>query len=636
MRAAAVHGTWLFVALVSQAYAQTPPATAVVVSRNSGMCLDVPGASRNAGLQLFQWRCHLAANQQWDLRAVSGGYTLVNRNSGMCAGVAGSSLADGAAILQWPCNGNADQRFTLRASGDWVQLVASHSGKCLDVKDVSIDEGGAVHQWTCYAGKSQQWTLSAQGPASSWSARISLPIIPVAAATLRNGKILAWSAFDRFNYNVNDQGKTYSTLYDPTTNTATERLVSSTGHDMFCPGTATLPDGRILVNGGSSSAKTSIYDPAQDTWTTGAAMNVPRGYNSDTVLSTGEVLTVGGSWSGGLGNKIGEVWNKSSGWRKLPGIVAEKMLTADGAGIYRSDNHMWLFGSANGAVFHAGPSARMNWLTTSGNGTITSAGNRGDDVDSMNGNVVMFEAGKLFKVGGSPAYDQYPAVDSAYVIDFSRGPSTAVSTVKQKSMAFPRSLANSVVLPNGQVVVVGGQSYAAIFSDARAIMVPEIWTPATGAFQRLAPMAVPRTYHSVATLMLDGRVWVGGGGLCGNCPVNHPDAEILSPPYLFNADGTAAARPAIRSAPTSVSLDQTITVQTDRAVSSFALVRLSAVTHSTNNDQRRLPLSITGASGTSYQVRLPADRGTLLQGEWMLFAMTSNGTPSIASVIRVQ
>ena len=46
---------------------------------------------------------------------------------------------------------------------------------------------------------------------------------------------------------------------------------------------------------------------------------------------------------------------------------------------------------------------------------------------------------------------------------------------------------------------------------------PEMWDPATGAWSQMAPMAIPRTYHSVALLLPDGRVFSGGGGLCGTC-----------------------------------------------------------------------------------------------------------------------
>lgn len=619
----------------TDAIAQTPPASGLVVNRNSGMCLEVAGGSLDPAAAVDQSTCVDLAYQRWSFIAISGGYNIVNQNSGKCLDVEGASTADGAALVQHPCQGGANQRFSFRASGDFVEVVVAHSAKCLDVTGASIDDGGEAVQMACDGGNDQKWTLSAPAIMSRWSPKYVLPLVPVAAATLKQGRILAWSAYDRFNFSQGE-GKTYTVLFSPKDNSSTEKLVSNTDHDMFCPGTATLPDGRILVNGGSSSAKTSIYDPVSNTWTTGAAMNVPRGYQGDTVLSTGEVLTIGGSWSGGEGGKIGEAWTTTGGWRRLPNIVAETLSGPDPAGIYRGDNHMWLFGADNGYVFHAGPSARMNWLSTSGDGSIVNAGTRADDIYSMNGNVVMYDAGKILKLGGAPAYENTLATSAAYTVDFSRGPTQAVTTTRQKPMAFPRAFSNAVVLPNGQVVVVGGMTYPKPFYDDRSIMIPEIWTPATGAFQRLAPMTTPRNYHSVATLMLDGRVWVGGGGLCGGCPTNHPDAEILTPPYLLNPSGSKATRPVIVTAPTSAALGGLISVTTDREVASFSMIRLSAVTHSVNNDQRRVVLPISSRSSMTYQLRLPSSRGTLLAGDWMLFAMRSNGTPSIAKVIRMR
>ena len=51
------------------------------------------------------------------------------------------------------------------------------------------------------------------------------------------------------------------------------------------------------------------------------------------------------------------------------------------------------------------------------------------------------------------------------------------------------------------------------FTDTTAVFVPEIWDPATQKFSTVAAHAVPRTYHSIALLMLDGRVFTGGGGM---------------------------------------------------------------------------------------------------------------------------
>ncbi|WP_458432559.1 galactose oxidase-like domain-containing protein, partial [Pseudomonas aeruginosa] len=46
------------------------------------------------------------------------------------------------------------------------------------------------------------------------------------------------------------------------------------------------------------------------------------------------------------------------------------------------------------------------------------------------------------------------------------------------------------------------------------------------------------------------------------------------------------------SAPTSASAGSTLSIATDRTVTSFALVRMGATTHTVNGDQRRVPLAV--------------------------------------------
>lgn len=609
------------------------PETAMIVGRVGGMCAAPSAGSTASGAQIVQNTCRDAPQFTWELRETAGGFQVANRNSAMCAAVNGASTADGATLVQSPCAAAPSQTFSLRPRGDYVELVAAHSGKCLENR-ASLNESAGLIQWSCNNGNHQQWTMSAPGAPSGWTARIATPIIAVAAAQLRNGKILMWSSHDRFTFGGG--GRTYTAIFDPETGTSSEAIVTNTGHDMFCPGTSVLPDGRIMVTGGANSNKVSVYNPVTNVWSSAQTLNIGRGYQADTVLSGGDVFTVGGSWSGGEGGKVAEVWDRSGGWRRLPNVSGEALATADPRGVYRSDNHMWLYGAAGNRVFHAGPSAEMHWIGTAGDGSLTSAGLRGDDPDSMNGNAVMYDAGKLLKLGGASAYDNGTALPTAYTVDFSPGPRRPVAVVKQKPMAFPRAFGSAVVLPTGEVVAVGGQTFSVPFSDERSIMVPEIWSPKTGAFTRLAAMASPRNYHSVALLMRDGRVFAAGGGQCGTCATNHFDAEILSPPYLFNADGTPARRPTITDAPALGSWGETISVTTRQPVASFALVRLGSATHSVNNDQRRLPLPIASASGTTYELALPDDRGALIAGNWMLFAMTEQGTPSVARIVRIK
>ena len=72
----------------------------------------------------------------------------------------------------------------------------------------------------------------------------------------------------------------------------------------------------------------------------------------------------------------------------------------------------------------------------------------------MNGDAVMYDVGKILTVGGATAYKNTPATARAYTIDINNG-ATAARTA---DMAVSRSFANGVALPDGQVLVVGGQA----------------------------------------------------------------------------------------------------------------------------------------------------------------------------------
>ncbi len=72
---------------------------------------------------------------------------------------------------------------------------------------------------------------------------------------------------------------------------------------------------------------------------------------------------------------------------------------------YSNDSHFWLLPAGNGKVFHAGPGFTMHWIDTRGNGSVTSAGPRGDDEFSINGNVTMYDIGRILKNGGAAGYD---------------------------------------------------------------------------------------------------------------------------------------------------------------------------------------------------------------------------------------
>lgn len=104
------------------------------------------------------------------------------------------------------------------------------------------------------------------------------------------------------------------------------------------------------------------------------------------------------------------------------------------------------------------------------------------------------------------------------------------------SMEFARCNCNATLLPNGEILVVGGIT-GSLNYDGQAILAAEIWNPITEQFRTVTNMDDIRWYHSTAVLLPDGRVLSAGGDL-------HMTGQTYSPPYLFQGD-----RPTITAAP---------------------------------------------------------------------------------------
>jgi galactose oxidase len=469
-----------------------------------------------------------------------------------------------------------------------------------------------------------------------WGPTIDLPIVPAAASITTDNIVVFWSSFRTDSFGGGG-GQTFTATYNPSNGNINSFQVTNIQHDMFCPGSSLDPEGLVVVTGGNDVSKTSKYNPSTGGWTSGALMNRPRGYQSTTTLGDGRIFVIGGSWSGGRGNKHGEVYDTvANSWTKVDGCDVSRILTADRAGVYRSDNHAWLFAWKNNLVFNAGPSKQMTWFNVSGPGSWRDGGLRANDPDAMCGVAAMYDAeqGLIVSAGGSPNYEDSTATKSTHIIKLG-AVNAAPAVTKVADMNYARAFHNSVILPDGKVLVVGGQSYAKPFTDTNAALPAELFDPTTRTWKVVAPVNVPRTYHSVALLLPDATVIAGGGGLCGRgCVQNHADAQVWTPPYLLNADGSLKTRPKILSvSASSVRPGGTLSITTD-AAASFSLVRYGSTTHTVNTDQRRVVLKPT-ASGLTYTATLPSDAGVLLPGYWMLFAMNEAGVPSLAKTIKV-
>jgi hypothetical protein len=214
-------------------------------------------------------------------------------------------------------------------------------------------------------------------------------------------------------------------------------------------------------------------------------------------------------------------------------------------------------------------------------------------------------------------------------------------------MAFPRRQHNAVLLPDGTVLVLGGTRGGGGpnigFNDltpGQPVHIAELWNPDNGQWTSLTAESVDRCYHATAMLLPDARVLSAGGGeyrpdgVVTNDPEDsHRDAQIFSPPYLFQ-DGP---RPVITAAPVSVRYGDTFDVGTTQPddVGTVSWIRLPSVTHSCNENQRINFLSFQRAP-QKVQVTAPASADVCPPGHYMLFLLSQSGTPSVARIIQIQ
>ncbi|MEV4316304.1 RICIN domain-containing protein [Actinocrispum sp. NPDC049592] len=85
---------------------------------NSAMVWDVADVSTQDGGLIHLWTYGGGNNQQWlPVQEPSGAYHFVSRNSGRCLDVPGASQADSQQLQQYACNGTAAQSFTLAPVG---------------------------------------------------------------------------------------------------------------------------------------------------------------------------------------------------------------------------------------------------------------------------------------------------------------------------------------------------------------------------------------------------------------------------------------------------------------------------------------------------------------------------------------
>jgi hypothetical protein len=223
-----------------------------------------------------------------------------------------------------------------------------------------------------------------------------------------------------------------------------------------------------------------------------------------------------------------------------------------------------------------------------------------------------------------------------------------------------RIFSNCVLLPDGSLLVVGGQNndkqggnqFTVYWSTADSFdpQQPQsagVWTTlaatnATGT----PPLSTPRGYHSVALLLPDGSVLLMGGrqDSTGDPYPNSEDAvDHFKPPYFFR--GT---RPVLGTPPGTIRYGTTflvnLTVSATRQVDRFCLMGIGSVTHSFDPGQRYVELmwrnpppsgSPPQQANKQREVLAPPVPDLAPEGYYMLFGVDDAGVPSLGRLVKL-
>jgi hypothetical protein len=470
--------------------------------------------------------------------------------------------------------------------------------------------GPLAHGIAAQSGTQGEWT----------TLPYPMPINPVHLALMNNGKVLVVSG----SGNVAAETNYRVAVWDPLQGSiATQTLA----WDMFCNGMVTLPDGRVFVDGGNlqydpfhGQLRTAAFDPNAGLFTDLENMAHGRWYPTVTELGDGRIMAFSGLTETGATNTAVELYSPGTGWSQeypagwTPPLYPRMHLLPNGTVFYSGS-------SRASRIFN--PSTRT-WSSTTA--TTNYAGTRtyGTSVLLPLSPADGYRARVMIFGGGNPSTATTEVIEPlAATPAWSFGP----------AMSQPRIEMNATILPNGKILAVGGSLNDE--DTATASLNADLYDPATNAFSSAGANVYPRLYHSGSLLLPDATVALLGGNPVRGSYEGH--IEIYSPAYLFNADGTRAARPGISGVSTAaVDLGSTFQVFTTDAASvgSVVLVRPGAPTHAFDMDQRLVMLNFSAGANT-LDVTAPPNGNIAPPGFYMLFLLNRAGVPSVASFVHL-
>jgi hypothetical protein len=334
------------------------------------------------------------------------------------------------------------------------------------------------------------------------------------ATFLPDGNVLVAGGLNQGGFLGNPGGNsTDAEIYHPATGKWSRTASMATPH---IGQTATLLRGGWVLIAGGRTKVAEIYEPQRGIWVTPGAMSTVRTNQTATLLPNGHVLVTGGSGPDGQAQSTAEEFLAGPGplVTVTPASIAfggQQVGTISSTHTYQVTND----GSANlvatGAALTGRHPGDFRAATDCAKAPVPPGG-------TCTVQVRFAPTSTGPRAAAAVLSDNAPSSpQGASVGGFGGGPNAWVPV---GPMTTPRDSFTATLLPNGKVLVAGGET-----SAINPVATADLYNPATRSFSRTGSLHTARE-SATATLLPDGQVLVAGG--IGSLS-NLASAELYNP-----------------------------------------------------------------------------------------------------------